>query len=88
MLNILTEFPDNPAERIGKSRQPEPSDFAGNSVDDTQTLPLIEKLLADDRFSRDLHEELEEYKIEISDGNFEPRDHQYVHHLYARLTKT
>tara|TARA_E500000331_G_C17035921_1_gene617307 strand:+ start:68 stop:565 length:498 start_codon:yes stop_codon:yes gene_type:complete len=86
--NNDSNFPDDPIEQIEKSRRPEPSDFAGNSIDDTQTLPLIEKLLADDRFSPDLHEELEEYKIEIANGNFEPRDHQYVHHLYARLTKT
>ena len=82
------EFPDDPIERVETSRHPEPSDSARNSVDDKQTLPLIERLLADDRFSSELHEELEEYKIEIADGKFEPRDHQYVHHLYARLTKT
>jgi hypothetical protein len=83
-----TEFPGDLIERIEESSHPEPSDFAENSVDETQTLPLIEKLLADDRFSPDLHEELEEYKTEITDGTFNSRDHQYVHHLYTRLTKT
>jgi hypothetical protein len=82
------EFPDDPIERIEESSNSEPSDSAENNVDDTQTLPLIEKLLADDRLSPDLHGELAEYKTEISDGTFNPRDHQYVHHLYARLTKT
>jgi hypothetical protein len=86
--NNDSEFPDNPIERIEESSHPEPSDFAENSIDETQTLPLIEKLLADDKCSPDLHEELEEYKTEITDGTFNPRDHQYVHHLYARLTKT
>jgi hypothetical protein len=86
--NNDSEFPDDPIDRIEESSHPDPSDFAENSVDDTQTLPLIEKLLADDRLSSDLHGELEEYKTEIADGTFNPRDHQYVHHLYARLTKT
>ena len=86
--NSDTEFPGDPIERIEESSHPEPSDFTENSVDETQTLPLIEKLLADDRFSPDLHEELEEYKTEITDGTFNSRDHQYVHHLYTRLTKT
>ena len=58
------------------------------SVDETQTLSLIEKLLANDNFSSDLHEELMEYQTEISDGKFEPRDHRYVHALYTRLTKS
>ncbi len=58
------------------------------NVDETQTLSLIEKLLANDNFSSDLHEELMEYQTEISDGKFEPRDHRYVHALYNRLTKS
>ena len=58
------------------------------SVDETQTLSLIKKLLANDSFSSDLHEELMEYQTEISDGKFEPRDHRYVHALYTRLTKS
>ena len=65
----------------------EDENSAENSVDETQTLSLIEKLLANDSFSSDLHEELMEYQTEISDGKFEPRDHRYVHALYARLTK-
>ena len=82
------EVPDDPKEQIEESSQPEPSDSAEISVDETQTLTLIKELLAADRFSSDLHEELEEYKTEIADGTFNPRDHQYIHHLYARLTKT
>ena len=86
--NQGSEVPDDPIERIEESSQPEPSDSAEISVDETQTLTLIKELLAADRFSSDLHEELEEYKTEIADGTFNPRDHQYIHHLYARLTKT
>ena len=86
--NKGSEVPDDPIERIEESSQPEPSDSAEISVDETQTLTLIKELLAADRFSSDLHEELEEYITEIADGTFNPRDHQYIHHLYARLTKT
>ena len=86
--NKGSEVTDDPIERIEESSQPEPSDSAKISVDETQTLTLIKELMAADRFSSDLHEELEEYKTEIADGTFNPRDHQYIHHLYARLTKT
>ena len=55
--------------------------------DETQTLSLIEKLLARDGISSELREELEEYKTDISGGEFQSSDHRYVHSLYARLTK-
>ena len=86
--NKDSEVPDDPIEQIEESSEPEPSDTTEINVDETQTLSLIEELLAADRFSSDLHEELEEYRTEIADGTFNPRDHQYIHHLYARLTKT
>ena len=55
--------------------------------DETQTLSLIEKLLARDGISSEFREELEGYKTDISDGIFESNDHRYVHAVYARLTK-
>ena len=55
--------------------------------DETQTLSLIEKLLARAGISSELREELEEYKTDISGGEFQSSDHRYVHSLYARLTK-
>ena len=55
--------------------------------DETQTLSLIEKLLARDGISSEFREELEEYKTDISDGIFDSSDHRYVHAVYARLTK-
>ena len=56
--------------------------------DETQTLSLIEKLLARDGISSEFREELEGYKTDISDGTFDSSDHRYVHAVYARLTKT
>ena len=55
--------------------------------DETQTLSLIEKLLARDGISSEFREELEEYKTDISDGTFHSSDHRYVHAVFARLTK-
>ena len=55
--------------------------------EETQTLSLIEKLLARDGISSELREELEEYKTDISGGEFQSSDHRYVHSLYARLAK-
>ena len=57
------------------------------TVDETRTLSLIEKLLVRRDLSVELREELEEYKTDISDGEFETSDHRYVQALYARLTK-
>lgn len=56
--------------------------------DETRTLSLIEKLLARDGISSELRKELEEYKTDISGGEFQSSDHRYVHALYARLTKS
>ena len=57
------------------------------TVDETRTFSLIEKLLVRRDLSVELREELEEYKTDISDGEFETSDHRYVQALYARLTK-
>ena len=62
--NKDSEVPDDPieqiVEQIEESSEPEPSDTTEINVDETQTLSLIEELLAADRFSSDLHEELED----------------------------
>ena len=58
-----------------------------NSVDDAETLTLIEKLLARKGNSVDLQEELEGYKLDIANGDFEFNDHSYIKALYARLMK-
>jgi len=56
--------------------------------DDADTLDLIEKLLARPGISDDFREELEDYKTDIADGDFEQSDHRYVRALYARLSKS
>lgn len=54
---------------------------------DADTLALIEQLLAMPDRSEALREELEEYKLDIANGEFAARDHQYVRALHQRLTK-
>ncbi len=58
-----------------------------NAVDDTETLTLIDKLLTRKGISDDLQEELEGYKLDIANGEFESSDRNYVKALYSRLTK-
>ncbi len=60
---------------------------AGKQGKDADTLALLDKLLAMPNRSDALREELEEYKADIANGEFEARDHQYVRALYDRLTK-
>ena len=67
--------------------QQSPTSAHVNSVDDAETLALIGKLLARKGNSVDLREELEGYKLDIANGEFEISDHSYVKALYARLMK-
>lgn len=60
---------------------------AGKKGKNAETLALIEKLLAKPDRSDALREELEDYKEDIAQGEFNAKDHQYVRALYARLAK-
>ena len=75
------EAEDSEHERLDA---PLPTGKVGKDAD---TLTLIETLLAKTGRSDSLREELEEYKIDIAQGDFGPKDHNYVRALYDRLTK-
>lgn len=77
-----TESPAEPVDTSDATESP-----AGKTGKDGSTLDLIEELLAKSDRSETLREELEEYKADIADGEFHPKDHQYVRSLHARLTK-
>ena len=78
---VTEESPDN---MDGERAPDEPAaKFTG---DESQTLELIEKLMAREGNSPEFTEELEEYKVDLANGDFEPGDHRYIHALYARLT--
>ena len=51
------------------------------------SLTLIEKMLSDPARSDAMRQELEEYKNEISNGDFSDSDHKYVRALYDTLSK-
>lgn len=48
---------------------------------------LIEELLERPGISDQFRDELEGYKTDMADGNFEARDHRYVRALHARLNR-
>ena len=59
---------------------------AGKARGNGETLALIEKMLAKSGISEDFREELEGYKQDIAEGEFENSDHDYVRALYKRLS--
>lgn len=77
-----TDVPDH-SDQDGDDAAPS----AGKKGKNAETLALIEKLLAKPDRSDALREELEEYKEDIAQGEFNAKDHQYVRALYARLAK-
>ena len=56
--------------------------------DESKTPALIDKLLAREGNSEAFREELEEYKSDLANGDFEPSDHRYIQALHARVSKT
>jgi hypothetical protein len=52
-----------------------------------ESIALIDKLLAKSDISTDLREELEGYKTDIAEGEFEDRDRRYVSAVFARMSK-
>ena len=83
---LAEELEDEDGIEDDTSKQSETSAHV-NSVDDTKTLTLIDKLLTRKGNSHDLQEELEGYKLDITNGEFESSDHSYVKALYSRLMK-
>jgi len=75
----------------GDSEQSEPSHedtetTAKTVADDTQSLMLIDKMLAKPDISEDFRGELEGYKADIAEGAFEESDRRYIGALYERLS--
>ncbi len=52
-----------------------------------ESLTLIDKLLAKSGISQDLREELEGYKVDIAEGDFEEADRRYLRAISERLSK-
>ncbi len=72
-----------PAEADGEDAAPAAPRDRGNK----ESLALIARLLAKSDISKDMREELQGYKEDIAEGEFEDMDHKYLRALHARLTK-
>ena len=64
---------------------PEPPAETGKK--DADSLALIDELLAKTGISEDLREELENYKTDLAEGEFEEADRRYVRAVHDRLSK-
>ncbi len=62
---------------------PAPARDRGNK----ESLALIAGLLAKSDISKDMRQELQGYKEDIAEGEFEDMDRKYLRALHARLTK-
>ena len=72
-----------PAEADGEDAAPAAPRDRGNK----ESLALIARLLAKSDVSKDMREELQGYKEDIAEGEFEDMDRKYLRSLHARLTK-
>ncbi len=70
-------------EADGKDAAPAAARNRGNK----ESLALIARLLAKPDISKDMREELQGYKEDIAEGEFEDMDRKYLRALHARLTK-
>lgn len=60
---------------------------AETAMKDSDSLALIDEMLAKAGISEDLREELENYKTDIAEGEFEEADRRYVRAVHERLSK-
>ncbi len=72
-----------PAEGDGEDAAPAAPRDPGNK----ESLALLARLLAKSDISKDMRQELQGYKEDIAEGEFEDMDRRYLRALHARLTK-
>ncbi len=84
------------ADEIDDGDSPDPEDAAAQSANGAgaksaakhaDSIALIDKLLAKSSISAGLREELEGYKTDIAEGEFEARDRRYIRAIHKRLSK-
>ena len=91
-LLIPEEGQSSDVSEVKEEKDSSDNDVADDVVDDVVddvdfTLSLIEKILSNSDRSDALREELEDYKNDISNGDFTDDDHKYVRALFDRLSK-
>ena len=83
--DVAADAGDDVQYQDAEDETPEPP--AETAKKDADSLVLIDELLAKTGISEDLREELENYKTNIAEGEFEEADRQYVGALHKRLSK-
>ncbi len=73
------EFPDPEDEATRPAVEP--------GAKDLESIALIDELLAKSNISSDMREELEGYKTDIAEGEFDARDRRYLSAVHKRLSK-
>ena len=68
-----------------ENEAPEPS--AETAIEDVDSLALIDELLAKSGISEAMREELENYKSDIAEGEFDEADRRYLRAVHERLSK-
>ena len=76
---------DEGEDQDGADETPEPP--AETAEKNADSLALIDELLAKTGISQDFREELEGYKTDIAEGEFEEADRRYVRAVHDRLSK-
>jgi hypothetical protein len=78
-------------ESVAEEDQDEAAEIVELPADEakknSETLALIDKLLARSGISEDFREELTAYKTDIAEGEFQEADHRYIRAVYKRLSK-
>ena len=88
---------DDEEEPAAEADQPEPPSDVSDAGDvgdggdggdgDAEALALIGKLLARKDISQELRDELEGYRVDISEGEFVDADRRYLRAMHQRLSK-
>ncbi len=85
------EYEDTEDETLeppaGPPAEPPAETAAETAEKDADSLALIGELLARPGISEDLREDLENYKTNIAEGEFEKADRRYVRAVHERLSK-
>ncbi len=86
-LDDLDALDDTEDTEDGHVADEAPETSAERAKKDAESLALIDRLLAKSGISDDFRTELQDYKIDIAEGDFEAADHRYIQAVYKRLSK-
>ena len=83
--------PEPEPEEEDEDEAPQEAEVSGDnknakSLSDSEATKIIDKLLSNSDISEYLKEELEDYKIDIAEGEFEASDRSYLIALNKRLS--